>query len=82
MSEFKTIDPTELTEKEQSQFIDGWESVGGYTDDLDGCNPYPWCCPWNWAAEIVVEGETPEEWGASWWEACKDEIEELLQDEE
>lgn len=78
----KRIEMATLSEKQKAAFIEGWENAGGYTDDLDVCSPYPWCCPWLWAAEIWVDGETPEEWGASWWEACKDEIDELTEDEE
>lgn len=81
MEGFRTIDTADLSEEEQEQFIEGWESVGGYTDDLDD-SPAPWCCPWyHGNTKIEVEGDDPREWGKQWWSRCKDEIEELLKEE-
>lgn len=81
MEGFRTIDTADLSEEEQEQFIDGWESVGGYTDDLDE-SPAPWCCPWYHGNTVItVKGGTPQEWGADWWSQCKDEIEEELANE-
>lgn len=77
MTNSKKIETSALTEEQQAAFIEGWENAGGYADDLDECSPYPWCCPWLWSAEIFVDGDTPEEWGASWWDQCKNEIDEL-----
>lgn len=75
----QTINTKEFTTEQETAFIKGWEESGGYMGDAD--SPNPWCCPWYWQEEITVEGESPEEWGASWWAACKDEIEELLAEE-
>lgn len=81
MEGFRTIDTTDLSEEEQEKFIEGWESVGGFTDDLDE-SPAPWCCPWYHGNTVItVKGSTPKEWGADWWAQCKDEIEEELANE-
>ena len=81
MEGFRTIDAADLSEEEQEEFIEGWESVGGYTDDLDE-SPAPWCCPWYHGNSVItVKGSTPKEWGADWWSQCKDEIEEELANE-
>lgn len=78
MEGFRTIDAADLSEEEQEQFIEGWESVGGFTDDLDE-SPAPWCCPWYHGNTVItVKGSTPQEWGADWWSQCRDEIEEEL----
>ena len=76
----KIVDTKDFTEEQQEQFIAGWGSVGGYTDDLD--SPAPWCCPWyHGNTKIEVEGDDPREWGKQWWSKCKNEIEELLKEE-
>lgn len=81
MEGFRTIDTADLSEEEQEQFIEGFESVGGYTDDLDE-SPAPWCCPWHHGNTVItVKGSTPKEWGSDWWDQCKDEIEEELANE-
>lgn len=82
MEGFRTIDTADLSEEEQEQFIEGWESVGGYTDDLDE-SPAPWCCPWYHSNTVItVKGSTPQEWGADWWSQCKDEVEQLIKENE
>ena len=81
MEGFRTVDTADLSEEQQQEFIEGWESVGGYTDDLDE-SPAPWCCPWYHGNTVItVKGSTPKEWGADWWSQCKDEIEEELANE-
>ena len=81
MEGFRTIDTADLSEEEQEAFIEGWENVGGYTDDLDE-SPAPWCCPWYHSNTVItVKGSTPQEWGADWWSQCRDEIEEELANE-
>lgn len=81
MEGFRTVDTADLSEEEQEAFIEGWENVGGYTDDLDE-SPAPWCCPWYHGNTVItVKGSTPKEWGADWWSQCKDEIEEELANE-
>lgn len=81
MEGFRTVDTADLSEEEQEAFIEGWESVGGYTDDLDE-SPAPWCCPWYHGNTVItVKGSTPKEWGADWWSQCKDKIEEELANE-
>lgn len=67
-----------MTEEQRAQFIEGWEEVY----DI-GC-PDPWCVPWPWFTKEVIEvtGNDPKEWGAQYWEQCKDEIEHLLVVEE
>lgn len=70
------FDPLLLTDEQQEAFIRGWESAGGPTDDIE--SPAPWCCPWTWASEITItDNGSPEEWGALWWEECRDEVESL-----
>lgn len=77
----KMLDTKTLTEEQQSQFIEGWEAAGGYTDDLD--SSAPWCCPWHHGnTKIEVTGDDPKSWGAQWWDQCKDEIEAELAAEE
>lgn len=81
MEGFRTIDTADLSEEQQQEFIEGWESVCGYTDDMDE-SPAPWCCPWYHGNTVItVKGSTPKEWGADWWSQCKDEIEEELANE-
>ena len=70
------IDTTKFTEEQEARFVAGWESAGGPIDDCE--SPTPWCCPWDWAGAIEVEGEIPEEWGADWYRQCKPEIDEIL----
>lgn len=78
----RKIDTVDFTEEQQKAFIEGWESAGGYTDDLDE-SPAPWCCPWTHGNTVItVNGEREKDWGADWWAQCKDEIEELLKSEE
>ena len=71
------VDTRKFTETEENRFIEGWESAGGITSDLED-SPTPWCCPWYWDPIIEVEGNTPEEWGADWWKQCKTEVERIL----
>lgn len=81
MEGFRTVDTADLSEEQQQEFVEGWESAGGYTDDLDE-SPAPWCCPWYHGNTVItVKGSTPKEWGADWWSQCKDEIEEELANE-
>ena len=68
-----------LSEQDQDRFIDGWTAASGYVGDMD--LPNPWCCPWFYADAIDVEGETPEEWGADYWEQCREEINSLHPEE-
>ena len=70
------IDTTTFTESQQNAFVEGWERAGGPTDDCEEGVSTPWCCPWYWNPIITVNGNTPEEWGASWWEQCREEVEE------
>ena len=53
MEGFRTIDTTDLSEEEQEKFIEGWESVRGFTDDLDE-SPAPWCCPWYHGNTVIT----------------------------
>lgn len=66
------LDTTLFTDEERGRFISGWNSAGGYIDDLE--TSAPWCCPWYWHEVIEVNGDTPEEWGADWWRQCKPQI--------
>lgn len=49
---------------------------GGYieTDHNPDFGGDPFCCPWLYQDVIEVNGHTPEEWGAAWWEKCRPEI--------
>ena len=73
------IDLIALTDEQKEAFIDGWKSAGGYMDDSD--SPAPWCAPWLTNETIEVAGDTPEAWGADWWNQCKDEIAALKEEE-
>ena len=78
MSAIISIDPTALTDAQRDAFVAGWTAAGGYTDDAQGDNPSPWCAPWTHGiSTITVSGATPEDWGASWWQACRAGIEQL-----
>lgn len=74
------ITTSNLTEEQQAAFMVGWEAAGGYTDDCED-SPAPWCCPWCYQRSITVTGDTPEEWGASWWQQCREEVETLMREE-
>lgn len=69
-----TINTKNLTDEQRVAFIAGWENAGGTVDDEE--TSMPWYAPWFYRNNITVEGHTPEEWGASWWDKCRDEIEE------
>lgn len=76
------VNVEKFTDEEKDRFVNGWQEAGGYMDDAD--SRCPWFAPWEHSSNgtIFVEGSTPEEWGASWWNECKDEIEELLKQEQ
>ncbi|MDR1587393.1 MAG: hypothetical protein LBS57_08060 [Treponema sp.] len=76
------MDTTVYTEYQRGQFVSGWEDAGGYTGDLD--TPTPWCCPWLHADTTIPmpEGSSPREAGRLWWESCREEVEELLAQEQ
>lgn len=63
------------------RFIDGWKEAGGIFFDLENGNPHPWCCPWvgNWGME--VEGETPKDWGASYWQQMHHQVADCVRQE-
>lgn len=68
----KTINTSALTEDQKAAFVRGWENAGGPMDDGDSATP--WCAPWEWAPEISVTGDDPEDWGAQWYAECAPEI--------
>ena len=68
-----TLNLTALTDVQKDEFVSGWKEAGGYMGDVE--SPAPWCAPWTWGdTEIEVSGDTPQEWGASWWYAKKPEV--------
>lgn len=75
----KTLNPKTLTEEQRDAFIEGWKNAGGVMGDQ---TPNPWCCPWYWTDEIEVEGETPYDWGASWWHTMRADVVATLASEE
>lgn len=77
-----TIDTTKFTEEERNLFLEGWKHAGGYVGDLEAGVECPWCMPWYCGnVEIEVTGTDIKDWGAQWWEQCKDEVEALLKEE-
>jgi hypothetical protein len=75
------IDTNNFDDKQREEFVEGWENSGGYMEDTE--SSAPWCCPWTHCnTEISVEGSTPQEWGASWWQQNREEIEEEIEKEE
>ena len=74
------LDTKTMTEEQRAAFIEGWEEACGYIDDMG--SPDPWCAPWYTQEIIEVTGNDPKEWGAQYWEQCKDEIEHYLVVEE
>lgn len=74
------LDTTTMTEEQRAAFIEGWEEACGYTDDMG--SPDPWCAPWYTKEIIEVKGNDPKDWGAQYWEQCKEEIESYLVVEE
>lgn len=74
------IETRHFTDVQREAFIRGWEAAGGYMHDLD--SSAPWCCPWtHGSTKINATGNTPEEWGASWWAQCREEVERLTEAE-
>lgn len=73
----KTINTRMFTEEQRNAFYKAFVSAGG-PDDADGSNPAPWGCPWEWEPTIEVDGNTVEEWAASWYAQNKDEIDGLI----
>lgn len=71
-----TLVLAQMTEEQRSAFISGWEQAIGYVEDLESLAP--WSRPWLYEKEIVVAGEYPEEWGASWWDQNRNELERYL----
>lgn len=65
-----------LPEEYQNRFIYGWKKNGGYieTDVNPNFDGDPFCCPWLYQDVIEVNGHTPEDWGAAWWEKCRPEV--------
>lgn len=49
-----TFNPRALTSSERESFINGWQSAGGFTGDLESDSP--WAAPWSWAASITIDG--------------------------
>lgn len=70
------LDTTTMTEEQRAQFIEGWEEACGYIDDMGSPDP------WYTGETIEVTGDNPKEWGAQYWEQCKEEIERYLVVEE
>lgn len=77
-----TINNHYITAEEKSDFIKGWRDAGGYMDDVEAQSPCPWCMPWMGGTDVTCEGETAYEWGQSYWQACKDEVESLIKEEQ
>lgn len=75
-----TIDTDDFTDEQQAAFIEGWEEAGGYTGDTD--SDAPWCAPWCYHSEIEVTGTDVKDWGRQYWEQCREEVEQLLAEEE
>ena len=72
----------DLSEEQQEAFVRGWERAGGYVGD--GESPSPWSCPWYSGRSVVLQScsDNPEDWGAQYWEAVKDEVSASLEEEE
>lgn len=70
------LDTESLSEEDRIRFIHGWKTNGGYieTDVNPDFGGDPFCCPWLYQDVIEVNGHTPEEWGAAWWEKCRAEV--------
>lgn len=70
------------TETEQEKFVEIWKDKDYYMDDAE--NPECFCAPWSWCN---VEIEVPENYTleelvtAYWYQYAKDEINELLKQE-
>lgn len=77
-----TIDTTKFSEEERDLFIEGWKDAGGRVEDIEAGVDCPWCMPWYWCETIEVTGTDIKDWGAQWWEQCKDEVERLLKEDE
>ena len=79
------LDTSLLSDEEKSEFIQGWKDAGGYMGDCDSNAPAPWCMPWlhgNTRIEVPQYDLDPCEQGQVHWENSKDEIAELLAQEE
>lgn len=74
----KKIDTSTFDFEAQSEFIKGWEEAGGYMDDLRDNDRAPYCAPWQREGVIEVSGDTPAQWGTSYWEQVKDSVLEEL----
>lgn len=66
----------ELTDEQREAFVEGFQTADDIgVDDWDSATP--WGCPWLWAGEGTLTGETPEEWGKEWFEQNREEMLEL-----
>ena len=56
----------------------------GYDFEADVAASTPWCAPWHWAdaSEWLVDDITPYAMGRRWAEACREELQALLEEEE
>lgn len=75
------VDFEKLSDEEREQFSEDFMGA----DDL-GVNDWdsstPWGCPWFWSRPEELDGETPAEWGESWFLKNRAEIESLLAEEQ
>lgn len=69
------VDTKTLTQDQREHFIAGWLSAGGLDFDFD--SKAPRACPWEHENPVVsVTGQTPYEWGKSWWEQSREVMQE------
>lgn len=69
------VDTRTLTQDQREHFIAGWLSAGGL--DFDFNTKAPRACPWEHENSVVsVAGQSPYEWGKSWWEQNREAMQE------
>lgn len=69
------VDTRTLTQDQREHFIAGWLSAGGL--DFDFNTKAPRACPWEHENSVVsVVGQSPYEWGKSWWEQNREAMQE------
>lgn len=52
------VDVSNLSEKEQNEFIEGFGSIFALSDmDEDAESPAPWCAPWTYTDSITIDDQ-------------------------
>lgn len=60
----------DFNEKQRQEFVDAFP----YVEDCVPGNPFPWCCPWDYAGDDSISGDTIKEMSLNWYDMVANEI--------